>query len=241
MDLSERQVAIIKAIVEEFTNTGEPVGSHTLDNRYRLGVSSATIRNEMSELVEKGYLLKPHASAGRIPTAQAIRFYVQELLKERDLSVAEEVSLKERVWDYRNDQEALLREATRVLAERTKSLSVAAIDSGYVYHSGYANLLNTSEFYNLGLFKNVLLLLDEQQRILEMFNRAMGQDTVHLLVGDELGVRELEPVSIVFADIQVGDQRGSLGIIGPNRQHYAQNIPFVRYVATLINQFAQSV
>jgi heat-inducible transcriptional repressor len=240
MDLSDRQIGIIKAIVEEFTNTGEPVGSQTLDDRYRLGVSSATIRNEMTDLVEKGYLLKPHASAGRIPTARAIRFYVSELLKERDLSVAEEVSLKERVWDYRNNQEALMREATRVLAERTKSLSVAAIDSGQTYHAGYANLLNSVEFYNMDLFKHVLTLLDEHQRMWEMFGRAMGQDTVHFLVGDELGIDYLEPVSLVFADIQINGCRGSLGIIGPNRQHYAQNIPLVRYLATLINQFAQS-
>lgn len=240
MDLSERQIGIIKSIVEEYTTTGEAVGSQTLDNKYRLGVSSATIRNEMADLVKKGYLLKPHASAGRIPTARAIRFYVSELLKERDLSVAEEVSLKERVWDFRNDQEALLREAVRVLAERTKSLSVAAIDSGYLYHSGYANLLNCIEFYNMNLFKHVLGLLDEEQRVLDLFSRAMGQDTVHLLVGDEIGENEMEPVSIVFADIQINGRRGSLGIIGPNRQHYEQNIPMVRYLATLINQFAQS-
>lgn len=241
MDLSERQIGIIKAIVEEFTNTGEPVGSVTLDNRYRLGVSSATIRNEMAELVEKGYLIKPHASAGRIPTAQAIRFYVHELLKERDLSVAEEVSLKERVWDYRFNQDALLREATRVVAERTKSLCVAAMESGVVYHSGYANLLNSTEFYDMTLFKHVLVLLDEQQQIWNMFSRAMGQDTVHLLFGDELGMEAMEPVSVVFADISVGGRRGSLGVLGPSRQQYAQNIPMVRYVATLINQFAQSV
>ena len=241
MDLSERQISVIKSIVEEFTTTGEPVGSQTLDNKYRLGVSSATIRNEMADLVAKGYLVKPHASAGRIPTAQAIRFYVSELLKERDLSVAEEVSLKERVWDFRNDQEALLREAVRVLAERTKSLSVAAIDSGYLYHAGYANLLNCSEFYDMGLFRHVLALLDEQQRVCELFSRAMGQDTVHLLVGDELGETDFEPVSVVFADIQINGRRGSLGIIGPSRQHYAQNIPMVRCLATLINQFAQTV
>lgn len=238
MDLTPRQIVIIKAIVEEFTNTGEPVGSQTLDEKYHLGVSSATIRNEMVELISKGYLNKPHTSAGRIPTAKAIKFYVQELLKERDLSVAEEVAVKERVWDHRFQSEDLLREATRVLAERTRSLSVAALQNGEVFHAGYANLLNSTEFYDMDLFRRILCMIDEQQQILEMFGRASGNAPIHLLIGPELGGIYFEPVSCVFADIQVGSQRGSLGIIGPHRQQYANNIPMVRYIANLINQFA---
>lgn len=240
MDLSDRQIKIIKAIVEEYTNTGEPVGSQTLDKKYRLGVSPATIRNEMMVLVKKGLLQKPHSSAGRIPTATAIKFYVNELLKERELSVAEEVAIKQRVWDHRFESNDLLNEATKVLSERTKSFSVAALDDGDVYRAGFSNLLNTSEFYDIDLFREVLILLDEQERIVNLFSRSQGQSPIHLLLGDELGYERLTPVSCLFADIQIGDRRGSLGIIGPNRQHYDQNIPFVRYVANLINQLAQS-
>lgn len=237
--LTDRQIQIIKVIVEEYTNTGEPVGSQTLDIKHRLGVSPATIRNEMAELEEKGFLSKPHSSAGRIPTSTAIKFYVNELLKEKDLSVAEEVAIKERVWDHRFNPNSLLREATKVLAERTKTLSLASVDNGDVYHAGYSNLLNTSEFYNIDLFREVLMILDERQRITDLFNRALGDEPIHLLVGDEMGYARLEPVSCLFADIQIGDQRGCLGIIGPNRQHYEQSIPMVRYIATLINQLAQ--
>jgi len=93
MDLTERQIQIIKTIVDEFTQTAEPVGSVTLENKYRLGVSPATLRNEMVVLEEKGFLSQPHTSAGRIPTPMAIKFYVKELMKEKDLSVAEEVNV----------------------------------------------------------------------------------------------------------------------------------------------------
>lgn len=240
MDLSDRQIKIIRAIVEEYTTTGEPVGSQTLDKKFRLGVSPATIRNEMAELVDKGLLSKPHSSAGRIPTATAIKFYVNELLKERELSVAEEVAIKERVWDHRFKPQDLLDEATRVLAERTKSLSVAAFDDGAVYRAGYSNLLNSVEFYDIDLFRDILFLLDEQERIVTLFHRSQGQNPIHLLLGEELGYSRMSPVSCLFADIQIGDRRGSLGIIGTNRQHYEQNIPLVRYIANLINQFAQS-
>jgi len=239
MDLTERQIQIVKTIVEEFTQTAEPVGSVTLENKYRLGVSPATLRNEMAVLEEKGFLSQPHTSAGRIPTPMALKFYVQELMKEKDLSVAEEVNVKSRVWDHRFNPNDLLREATKVLAERTKSLCVAATDNGESYHSGYANIFNSSEFSDLNVAKEVLFLLDQQTRLQDIFGRAGGNSPIHILIGDEMGFSVYRPVSCVFADLQIGSRRGSLGIIGSSRQEYDRNIPMVRFVANLINQIAQ--
>jgi len=239
MDLTERQMHIIKTIVEEFTETAEPVGSVTLENKYKLGVSPATLRNEMAVLESKGLLSHPHTSAGRIPTPMAIKFYVNELLKEKDLSVAEEVSVKSRVWDHRFDSSDLLREATKVLAERTRSLCVATTDQGLSYHSGYANLFYDEEFHDLNVAREVLFLLDQQQRLIEVFNRASGNSPIHILIGDEMGLPVYKPVSCVFADIQIGNKRGTLGVISSARQEYGRNIPMVRYVANLINQIAQ--
>ena len=89
--LSPRQISIIKAIVEEYTSTGEAVGSETLDKKFNLGVSPATIRNEMVRLEDLGYLKQPHTSAGRVPTPIALKLYVSELMSENDLPVTEEV------------------------------------------------------------------------------------------------------------------------------------------------------
>jgi len=239
MDLSERQIQIIKTIVEEFTQTAEPVGSVTLENKYRLGVSPATLRNEMAVLEEKGFLSQPHTSAGRIPTPMALKFYVQELMKEKDMSVAEEVNVKSRVWDHRNNPDDLLREATKVLAERTRSLCVASTDQGRSFHSGYANIFNSAEFEDLDVAKEILVLLDQNQRLADIFGRAAGNSPIHILIGDEMGFSVYRPVSCVFADLQIGGRRGSLGIIGPSRQEYDRNIPMVRFVANLINQIAQ--
>lgn len=96
-DLTQRQIEILKQIVKEYIDTANPVGSETLEKKYDVGVSPATIRNEMAAMVKKGYLAKPHTSAGRIPTSKAMRLYVNELMKEKDLSVAEEVEAKEKV------------------------------------------------------------------------------------------------------------------------------------------------
>ncbi len=239
MDLTDRQINIIKTIVEEFTETAQPVGSVSLENKYRLGVSPATLRNEMAALEEKGFLSQTHTSSGRVPTSMAIKFYVNELMREKELSVAEEVNVKSRVWDHRFNTDDLLREATKVLAERTKALCVAITDSGHTFHSGYGNILNSVEFEDLDVTREILYLLDSQSKLIEIFGRAAGNSPVHILVGDEMGISLFQPVSCVFADIRMGDKRGSLGIIGPNRQEYDRNIPFVRYVANLVNQIAQ--
>lgn len=239
MDLSPRQTAIIKAIVEEYTATAEPVGSVTLENKYRLGVSPATLRNEMAVLEEKGFLAQTHSSAGRLPTSTAIKFYVNELMKERDLSVAEQVAVKEKVWDFRSDTDSLLREAVRVLAERTKSLTVCTLDRDHTYYSGYANLLSSQEFFDINLTREVLDMLDHSNRLMDVFTRALGNQPIHLLIGSDLGFDFFEPIGCIFADIQVGQRRGNLAIIGTRRQAYDRNMPLLRYVANLVNQISE--
>ena len=112
-DLTQRQVEILKSLIEEYIETAEPVGSETLEKKHNLSASPATIRNEMVRLTDLGYLKKPHISAGRIPTPIGMKFYVSQLMKEKDLSVAEEVGLKEKVWDIRENENQFLKEMTK--------------------------------------------------------------------------------------------------------------------------------
>ena len=92
--LTPRQIQILKAIIEEYIATALPVGSETLDKKYNLGVSPATIRNEMVRLTDMKMLQQPHTSAGRSPTPEALKYYVDELMKPHDISVTEEVAVK---------------------------------------------------------------------------------------------------------------------------------------------------
>src|SRR5437762_12833664 len=108
-NLTRRQIEILKGLIEEYIKTAEPVGSETLEKKHNLSASPATIRNEMVRLTDLGYLKKPHVSAGRIPTPMGMKFYVKQLMKEKELSVAEEVSLKEQVWDLREKEREFLK------------------------------------------------------------------------------------------------------------------------------------
>ncbi|KKT65572.1 MAG: heat-inducible transcription repressor HrcA, heat-inducible transcriptional repressor [Candidatus Curtissbacteria bacterium GW2011_GWC1_44_33] len=140
--LTARQTQILKALIDEYIEAAEPVGSEALDKKYNLGVSPATIRNEMVTLTKLGYLRQPHTSAGRVPAPVAMKFYIDQLMEERQMSLADEVKAKEEVWDSRNDLDELLEEATKALAERTRNVAVAATDKGKVWHAGYSNVFN---------------------------------------------------------------------------------------------------
>ena len=93
-ELDERKRKILKAIIQTYLDTGEPVGSRTISKYTDLNLSSATIRNEMSDLEELGYILQPHTSAGRIPSDKGYRLYVDELMKEKEKEVSEIKDLK---------------------------------------------------------------------------------------------------------------------------------------------------
>jgi heat-inducible transcriptional repressor len=237
-DITPRQMQILKIVIEEYIDTAQPVGSELLDKKYNLGVSPATIRNEMSQLIRTGYLSQPHISAGRVPTPKALRFYVKQLMKEENLSVAEEVSVKERVWDARSQLEDLLREAARVLADKTKCVGLAVTNQNKAYHAGYINLLDEPEFFDIDVTKSVFTLLDETTQLLSILNHVADDDPIHILFGDDLENRHLYPVSIVFSDFSLGQIRGSVGVVGPARLNFSHVIPIVRHITRTIQEIS---
>ena len=119
MDLNERKMQILKSIVDEYISKGEPVGSKHLVEYGKISLSPATIRNEMSELEEMGYLDKPHTSAGRIPSNAAYRIYVEQLMESYRLNV-EELNLLNELTRFKMDEmDKLVERATRVISEIT--------------------------------------------------------------------------------------------------------------------------
>ena len=117
--LSERKMKILQAIVANYLETGEPVGSRTISKYTDLNLSSATIRNEMADLEESGYIEQPHTSAGRIPTDAGYRVYVDQLMQERDTEVAEMRQEREGLLERVDRMEVMLKQVAKVLAYNT--------------------------------------------------------------------------------------------------------------------------
>jgi heat-inducible transcriptional repressor len=238
-DLTPRQIQILKAIIEEYITTAEPVGSETLDKKYNLGVSPATIRNEMMRLTDLKMLNQPHTSAGRSPTPVAMRYYVDHLMKTKDMSVADEVSVKEKIWEYRQEVDKLLREATKTLAEKTKTLAITATKDGDLYYAGAANLLDMPEFYDYELTHHLLSTLDQFGFWWELLER--DTDVFDIFLGEEIAARSiLSQCGFVFEKFNSPHVSGAIGIVGPSRLNYSTVIPFVRYMGGLIGEFASS-
>lgn len=125
MDLNERKLKILQAIVQDYIDCAEPVGSRTLSKKYNLGVSPATIRNEMADLEELGFLMQPHTSAGRIPSDKAYRLYVDYLMQVKKIAAIQRSQLKEKLVRSFSEIEQLLQYSSRVLSELTQYTTVA--------------------------------------------------------------------------------------------------------------------
>ena len=116
MELDERKEKILKAIIQNYLETGEPVGSRTISKYSDLKLSSATIRNEMSDLEDLGYIVQPHTSAGRIPSDKGYRFYVDNLMKEK---IAEVDEMKDVLIEKADKLDHLLKHVAKLLATNT--------------------------------------------------------------------------------------------------------------------------
>lgn len=123
--LDKRKKEILQAVIDEYINTAEPVSSATLVNKYGLDYSSATVRNELAELEDDGYLDKPHTSSGRVPSEKGYRFYVDELINDEDISLEEIKYIQNKLSTKVNEIEDLTKIATTTLSEITHYTTVA--------------------------------------------------------------------------------------------------------------------
>ena len=138
MDLDERKRKILHAIIQTYLETGEPVGSRTISKYSDLKLSSATIRNEMSDLEEMGYIIQPHTSAGRIPSDKGYRLYVDHLMQEKEREVTE---LKELMIQRTDKLEQVLKRVVKVLANNT---NYATMISAPQYHQNKLKFIQLS-------------------------------------------------------------------------------------------------
>ncbi|MBQ4530913.1 MAG: heat-inducible transcription repressor HrcA [Lachnospiraceae bacterium] len=139
LELDERKTKILEAIIGNYLETGEPVGSRTISKYTDLNLSSATIRNEMSDLEEMGYIIQPHTSAGRIPSDKGYRFYVDRIMEDKEKTVSE---MKDLMIEKADKMELVLKQVVKVLANNT---NYAAMVSAPSYHRNKLKFIQLSQ------------------------------------------------------------------------------------------------
>lgn len=171
--LTARQTSLLKTIIDEYITTADAVGSEKLDKKYNLGLSPATIRNEMVALTRAGYLKQLHTSAGRVPTPTAMKFYINQLMEEKQMSLVDEVKAKEEVWDSRDKIDDLMDEATHALASRTRSLAVAALKDkdkkDHFWHAGHSYIFQNPEFADIHACQSLFSIFEEFDKMDRLF------------------------------------------------------------------------
>jgi len=165
-----------------------------------------------------------------------MKLYVNELMKEKELSVADEVSDKERIWDSRKELDTLIYQVTRALADRSHALGIALTNGHKLYHAGYANLLQMPEFYDIEVMRTVLSLIEEVSLLEEIFDYGVSENPIRIVYGSELGNKHLEPIGVIYMNFSVGDFTCQLGVLGCHRFDYPYIIPTMKYFRSLIEQ-----
>ena len=145
MELSERKLRILQAIVSDFIYSAEPVGSRTLSRKYDMGISPATIRNEMSDLEDMGYLTHPHTSAGRVPSDRAYRLYVNELMRRYELPEEEKQIISRKLHSNLSELNKTIEHAAQLLSEITNLTSFAITPKQDEDKLKYVNILPVDE------------------------------------------------------------------------------------------------
>lgn len=238
--LTERQIQLLQAIINDYIENAEPVGSVEIVKKYNIRCSAATVRNEMAKLIELGFLEMLHTSSGRIPTKMAYRLYLEELMEERELPVLQEVALKQRLWTNRFEPEKLMREAVLSLSDSTKLLALATTNDNFMVHAGAVNVLENKEFWDIDVAKAALSLLDNYEVLQKIFENAPYGGDVRCLIEEELGLEKLDKCALVFAPYSIGRTTGNIAVLGPSRMNYSATIPTIRYTKKLLEELGGS-
>lgn len=182
MDLSERKRKILEAIIEDYIVSAEPIGSRTISKNTNMGLSSATIRNEMSDLEEMGYIISPHTSAGRIPTDAGYRFYVNELMRQYKMANEDIIKLKRFFTAGVLQLDKLIRQASSIVSQLTSYTTVAVtpeLRKSYIKHIELVSVDEHSALLvlvtNEGIIKNQLINVSEDADFLRSFSAVLNE------------------------------------------------------------------
>ena len=212
-DLDERKKKVLQAIVEEYINTAEPVSSGSITKGHGLDYSSATIRNDMAQLESIGFLDKPHTSAGRVPSAEGYRYYVNELLKEDNLTLEEIKYIQNKLKIKVNEIEDLTKVATTTLSEITHYTTVAVgpkADKQIIEEIKFVSLgqrmLMVVIVTDTGLVKETIIKFDEDITESQV-------DTLNNLFNTRLRGKPLSKIDKPMAEYIFSEVHYSIGIM----------------------------
>lgn len=226
--MTQRQVQILAAIIEQYAEVAAPVGSVTLAKLF--GVSSATIRAEMARLEEAGLISQPHTSAGRVPTDKGYRIYVNQLTQQHEEAATTAIERPAKALNVRVAQagraDLAIRAATDMLVELTHNVGLATIDN-QLYLSGFERLFTQPEFGDMRSVHEVARLLDN---IEPWLREVAPNEALNVYIGSENPIGKSSGCSLIISRFSSPFSDYSyIGVLGPTRQSYREVMSLVRH------------
>jgi len=222
--MDDRKKALLSQIIREYIKSASPVGSKLLENKSHLGVSSATIRNEMAELEKEGYIAQPHTSAGRIPTEKGYKFFLENYVVEGKIADREKKEIRKVL--SQDPVELSVKAAARKLAEFSNNAVITAFSENNIYYTGLANLFSQPEFKEAAMVYSLSLVIDHlEQAVSEIFGQV---DQVAVRIGSDNPFGQ--DCSSVAGRWQFKGQSGLMAILGPMRMDYEKNLGLINYL-----------
>jgi len=226
--ISERKQQLLKLIIENHIETAEPIGSKFLVSSGDLKVSDATVRNEMRDLENAGFLTHPHTSAGRIPTEEGYKYYVNDLIKRGNISkeVEKQISkINTEITEKISKTKAL----AKLVAEESKSAVIVAFGSDSVYYTGISNLFSQPEFRNIAHAVSISSIFDHCENTIEELSDAMKKQNTEIFIGSE------NPLGSDCSVVGVKSEGGNIfAILGPLRMNYKKSITILDYISKVL-------
>lgn len=221
--MEKRTEEILLAVIREHIKTAQPVGSEVLQTKYKIGVSSATIRNELALLEREGYIAQPHTSAGRIPTAKGYAIWIGSL-KQKKLSQKDVDDLESYFSDTSEEGLKLL---AKELARLANTAVFWAFHRRHFYHTGLSNFLTQPEFVGSNLIYDISAVVDRMEDVInENFDH--WHDGVEILLGDT------NPFSNICSAIVLKYRNAGVvsvvGLLAPLRQDYERNSALMNFL-----------
>jgi len=218
MEISERQKNILMLLTKEYIETAQALSSDFLVKKYNLGISSATARNDLSELEEKGYIFQAHTSAARIPTEKAYNLYLDNILsfKKRKASFKKLEALS-----FKSEDD--FKKVAKLLAEISENAVFWAFHKNSLYYTGISNLFLQPEFKKSNLFCDVSVVIDSMEEIItDIFDELKDGENVYIGSNNPFG----DFLSVVM--LKYGP--GLVGILGPMRMDYEKNLNLISFL-----------
>lgn len=233
--MTERQMQILAAIIEQYAEVASPVGSVTLAKLFN--VSSATIRSEMAKLEELGFIAQPHTSAGRIPTDQGYRFYVNTINEAHALQPPQldrsARAIEARVSTHGDRADRAIRSAVDSLVELTHNLGLATIGDE-LYMNGIGNLFSQPEFMQGNHVQAVARLLDNLEPWLR---EAAPNEPLNVYIGSENPIGKTSGVTLIISRFRSPySDHSYIGVLGPTRQSYGKVMQLVRHAGAMLEE-----